>query len=91
MPHRITVQFPADRDSDFYFCVFCWADDTLHPAIDMKRLGVVLDLDRVRETVRIDVHRTRDLGKVLRLLRKSLPRHFPAGEGVILRGEPAAA
>ena len=83
-------QFPADRDNDFYFRVFCWADDTLYPAIEMKGLGVIHDLDHVRESVRIDVHKTRHLGEVLRLLKKTLPQHFPGGEGIIVRGEPAA-
>lgn len=90
MPQRITVQFPTDRDNDFYFRVFCWADDTLYPAIDMKGLGVIHDLNRVRETVRIDVHKRQDLGQVLGLLRKTLPQHFPGGEGTILRGDPVA-
>lgn len=40
MSQRITVQFPTDRDNGFYFRVFCWADDRLYPAIDMKGLGV---------------------------------------------------
>jgi len=87
---RITVQFPTDRDSDFYFRVFCWADDTLYPEIDMKGLGAIHDLDRVRETVRIDVHKRQDVGEVLRVLKKTLPQHFHGGEGKIIRGDAIA-
>ena len=87
MSQRITVQFPTDRDNDFYFRVFCWADDTLFPAIEMKGLGVTRDLDRVRETVRIDVHKRQKLGEVLALVKKTLPQHFPGGEGTIVRGD----
>lgn len=90
VPQRITVQFPADRDNDFYFRVFCWADDTLYPAIDMTGRGVIHDLDRVRETVRIDVHKRQHLGEVLGLLKRTLPQHFPGGEGTIVPGDPAA-
>jgi len=85
---RITVQFPCDRDNDFYFRVFCWADE-LYPAIVREGLGVIHDLDRVRDTVRIEVHKRQDLGRVLGLLKKTLPRHFPGGEGVIVGGEAA--
>ena len=85
MSHRITIQFPADRDNGFYFRVFCWADDTLYPAIDVKGLGVVHDVDHVRETVRINVHKTTHLGEVLALIKKTLPQHFPGGEGEIIR------
>ncbi len=84
---RITVQFPSDRDKDFYFRVFCWADDTLYPAIDMKGLGVIHDLERVRETVRIDVHKRQHLGEVLGILKKTLRQHFPGGEGTIMRSK----
>jgi hypothetical protein len=87
MSQRITVQFPAGRDNDFYFRVFCWADDTLYPAIERTGLGVICDLDRVREAVRIEVHQRQHLGQVLRVLNKTLPQHFPDGEGIIVRGE----
>jgi len=87
---RITVQFPSDRGNDFYLRVFCWADDTLYPAIDQEGLGVVHDLDRVRDTVWIDVHKRQDLGRVLGLLKKTLPQHFPGGEGTIVRGDAVA-
>jgi hypothetical protein len=89
MSQRIIVQFPIGRDDEFYFRVFCWADDTLYPAIDKKGIGVIHDLDRVRETVRINVHKRQHLGQVLGLLKKTLPQHFPDGEGTIVRGEPA--
>ncbi len=85
MSHRITIQFPADRDNSFYFRVFCWADDTLYPGIDMAGLGVVHDVDHVRETVRIDVAKTSHLGQVMGLIKKTLPQHFPGGEGTIVR------
>jgi hypothetical protein len=84
--HRITIEFPADRDGAFYVRVFCWADDTLHPGIQRAGSGVVLDVDHVRETVRIDVPKARHLGQVLVLIRKTLPQHFPGGEGTISRG-----
>jgi hypothetical protein len=83
--HRITIEFPADRDSAFYFRVFCWVDDTLHPGIERVGLGVVPDVDHVRETVLIDVPKTRHLGQVLALIKKTLPQHFPGGEGTISR------
>jgi hypothetical protein len=89
MSQRVTVQFPIDRDDAFYFRVFCWADDMLFPAIDKKGIGVIHDLDRVRATVEIDVHKRQDLGQVLGLLKKTLPQHFPDGEGTIVRREPA--
>ena len=87
MSRRITIQFPPDRDNAFYFRVFCWAE-TLYTGIEMKGIGVVHDVVRVRDTVRIDVHKRQDLGEVLALLKKTLPRHFPDGEGTILRGDP---
>lgn len=87
MSQRITIQFPADRDNDFYFRVFCWVDDTLYPAINMNGLDTVHDVDHLREVIRIDVHKTRHLGEVLALIKKSLAQHFPDGEGSIIRGE----
>lgn len=90
MAQRITVQFPSDRDNDFYFRVFCRADDTLCPAIERKGLGIIHDLDRVRETVRIEVHKRQHLGEVLAVLKKTLPKHFPGGEGTIVRDDSAA-
>ena len=89
MSHRITVHFPPDRDATFYFRVSCWADDTHYPAIDGKGIGTVHDLDHVRETVHIDVRKTRDLGAVLALISKTLPQHFPNGEDEIVRGSEA--
>ena len=83
--HHITVRFPADRDPNFYFRVFYWADDTLYPAIEMTGKGIIPGLDQVREAVRIDVPRTRHLGQVLALIKKTLPNHFPDGEGEIVR------
>jgi hypothetical protein len=74
---RVTIRFPADRDNDFYFRVFCWADDTLHPAIVEPGYGVIHDLDRVRETVRIDIRRHRKVAEVLRVIRKTAAEHFP--------------
>ena len=88
MSRRLTIQFPPGRDEAFYFRVFRWADDTLYPAIEQKGLGVIHDLDRLRETVRIDVHKRQHLGEVLGLLRETLPKHFPDGEGKIVRGTP---
>lgn len=85
MSQRITIQFPAGRDNDFYFRVFLWADDVLYPAIVATGLGVIGDLDRVRERVEIEVHKRQHLGAVLRVLKKTLPQHFPDGEGIIVR------
>ena len=90
MAQRITVHFPPGRDNDFYFRVFCWADDTLHPAIERPGIGVIHDIDRVRDTVRIDVHKRQDLGRVLGLVKKTLARQFPGGEGTIVRGDAVA-
>ena len=47
MARRITIRFPADRDNSFYFRVFCWADDTLYPAIEMPGYGTIHDLDQL--------------------------------------------
>ena len=77
MARRITIQFPADRDNGFYFRVFCWADDTLYPAIVKPGYGTIHDLDRVRETVRIDVLRHRKVSEIMKLIHKTLPQHFP--------------
>jgi hypothetical protein len=52
--------------------------------------GVIHDLDQVRETVRIDVHKRQYVGEVLGLLKKTLRQHFPGGEGKIVRGDTAA-
>jgi hypothetical protein len=87
MPQRITIQFPADRDPFFYTRVWHLAEE-LYRAIDMRGMGVVHDVDQVRETLRIDVHKPQDLGEVMQILKRSLPRHFPGGEGEIVRGEP---
>lgn len=54
MPTRITINFPTGRDNAFYFRVFCWADDTLYPAINNAKRGTIHDLNRIRETVRIN-------------------------------------
>ena len=77
MARRITIRFPADRDDGFYFRVFCWADDTLYPAIETPGYGTIQDLDRVRETVRIDVARHRQVAGIMKLIKKTLPEHFP--------------
>lgn len=83
MARRIVIRFPAGRDNGFYFRVFCWADDTLHPAIEMPGYGRIHDLGRVRETVQIDIVRHRKVAEILKLIRKTLPRHFPDCEPVI--------
>ena len=90
MAQRITIWFPPGRDNGFYFRVNNWADDTLYPAIEMKGLGVIHDLDRVRDVVRIDVHKRQSLGEVLGVVKKTLPQHFPGGEGRIVRGDTPA-
>ena len=83
MARRITIRFPADRDNSFYFRVFCWADDTLYPAIETPGYGTIDDLDRVRETVDIVVLRHRRVKEILKLIRKTLPQHFPDCEPII--------
>ncbi len=83
MARRITIRFPADRDNDFYFRVFCWADDTLYPAIDNLGYGTIRDLDCVRETVQIEVKRHRKVAEITELIRKTLPTHFPDCEPVV--------
>ena len=83
MARRITIRFPADRDDGFYFRVFCWADDTLYPEIVPQGYGVIHDLDRMRETVRIDVVRHRRVRGILKLIRETLPDQFPDCEPVI--------
>ena len=90
MARRITIRFPSDRHNGFYFRVFCWADDTLYPAIEKPGYGTIHDLARVRETVQIDVGRHRKVAEIMKLIKKTLPQHFPDGEGTIVRGEPAA-
>ena len=64
MPQRITIQFPADRDLFFYTRVWHLAEE-LYRTIDMRGMGVVHDVDQVRETLRIDVHKPQDLGEVI--------------------------
>ena len=83
MARRITIRFPAGRDNDFYFRVFCWADDTLYPAIEKPGFGTIHDLDRVRETVRIDVARHRKVAEVMKLIKKTQPEHFPDCQPII--------
>jgi hypothetical protein len=77
MARLITIRFPADRDDVFYFRVFCWADDTLYPAIESPGYGVIHNLDHVRETVRIEVTRHRKMAEIMKLIRKTLSLHFP--------------
>ena len=83
MSRRITIRFPAGRDNSFYFRVFCWADDTLYPAIEMLAYGTIHDLDRVRETVQIDVVRHRKVAEIMKLIKMTLPQHFPDCEPII--------
>ncbi len=83
MSRRITIRFPADRDNDFYFRVFCWADDTLYPAVERPGFGTIHDLDGVRDTVHVDVLRHRHVRGILKLIRETLPRHFPHCEPVV--------
>ena len=83
MARRITIRFPADRDNGFYFRVFCWADDTLYPAIDNLGYGTIHDLDHVRETVQIDVKRHRKGAEIMKLIKKTLPQHFPDCQPII--------
>jgi hypothetical protein len=77
MARRITIRFPPDRDSAFYFRVFCWADDVLYPAVQMPGYGTIEDLDHVRDVVRIEVVRHRQVAGIIKLIRETLPRHFP--------------
>ncbi len=85
MARRITIRFPADRDNSFYFRVFCWADDTLYPAIEKPGYGTIHDLDGpgLRETVQIDIARHRKVAEILKLIKKTLPQHFPDCEPII--------
>lgn len=83
MSRRITIRFPSDRDHGFYFRVYCWADDTLYPEIVKPGYGEIHDLDRVGETVRIDVKRHRQVHRIMKLIEKSLPKHFPDCDPVI--------
>ena len=77
MARRITIRFPTDRDNDFYFRVFCWADDTLYPAIVTPGYGLIHDLDQVRDVVRIEVIRHRQTRSILKLIERTVPQHFP--------------
>ena len=83
MARRITIRFPAGRDNEFYYRVFCWADDTLYPAIETPGYGVIHDLDRLRETVRIDIRRHRKVAEILKLIKKTLPQHFADCDPII--------
>lgn len=83
MARRITIRFPSDRDNGFYFRVFCWADDTLYPAIEISGYGTIHDLDRVRDTVQIDVARHRKVREIMKLIKKTLPQHFPDCQPII--------
>ena len=80
---RLTVRFPDDRDNDFYFRVFCWADDTLYPAIEKPGYGKILDLDQVRDVVIIEINRHRKASEVLKLVKKTATEHFPECEPII--------
>ena len=83
MSRQIKISFPSDRDNDFYFRVFCWADDTLYPAIVRPGYGEIHDLDRVRETVRIEVKRHRQVSRIMNLIEKTLPQHFPDCDPIV--------
>lgn len=83
MARRIIIRFPPGRDKEFYFRVFCWADDTLGPAIVKPRYGTIHDLENVRETVQIDIARHREAAKILKLIKVTLPLHFPDCEPII--------
>lgn len=84
MAQEIYVRFPPDRERDFYFRVFCWAEE-LWPPIEGAGLGTIHHLTEVRETVHITVNKRSDLGTALEAIKKTLPRHFPHGEGTIER------
>ncbi len=58
---RITIKFPKDRDKNFYFRVFCWADGTLSPSIEKPGDGEISNLDHVTEEVIILVKRPQSL------------------------------
>jgi hypothetical protein len=76
MARTIVIRFPADRDRGFYFRVYLWADDTLYAAVDGEGVGTIVDLDRVRDVVRIELKRNRALKPTLKLIRETLPVHF---------------
>lgn len=83
MARQITIRFPSDRTNDFYFRVFCWADDTLYPAIVAPGWGEIVDLDSVRDVVRIELKRHRQLKAVVELIDRTLPKHFPDCEPIV--------
>lgn len=66
-----------------YLRVFCWADDTLYPAIELPGYGVIHDLDHVRDTVHIEIIRHRQVREILKLIKKTLPEHFRDCEPII--------
>ncbi len=82
MKRRITVRFPADRDNDYYFRVYNWADELWGPIIT-DGLGTLGDIDRVRDLFWIDVSKPRDLPAVLRIIKKTLHKHGFDGDYVI--------
>ncbi len=83
MARRITIRFPAGRDNDFYFRVFCWADDTLYPKIVQPGYGTIQDLNHVRETVQIVVLRHRRVAEIMKLIKNTLPQHFSDCQPII--------
>lgn len=85
---RITIRFPNDRDNGFYFRVFCWADDTLYPAIVTPGFGSIPDMDHVRDVVIVYVKRHRQVSPILKLIRETIPKHFPECQPIIEGPEP---
>lgn len=80
---RLKISFPTNRDNAFYFRVFIWADDTLYPAIEKPGYGTILDLDRVRDVVTIEIKRHRKVAEIVKLVNKTLPEHFPDCDPII--------
>lgn len=79
---RVTIRFPADESSEFYFRVFLFAE-SLHSPIIHAGLGTMNDVDRGRETVWIDLTDNHYHGRVKEIVRKTLARHALTNDATV--------
>ncbi len=85
MPRRLTITFPVDRDNDYYFRVF-WFAESLHGSIIQSGLGTMNDVDKAREAFWIQLSDSHDLGKVKKIVRQALAKFSLTGDAIINTG-----
>ena len=86
MAKRLTITYPAGRDSHFYSRVLDFGE-ALHGPVVRGGLGVPCDLDRFTEAVWIDLADPHHLGKLKTIVRKQLGRARLTAEAVLTVGD----